>query len=180
LWVIAYHADRDTGECWVGQRRLAREVGLARSTVQRALNELFGDGVLEFIEDHQGPKPECFQITPSLVEGETSAAGLVEGTASAARVVEGQAAVGEVIHNPSASGPGASPQAIHGNFLVDRSGAASGLAQVPPAALVDSLSDDSGFSQPALSSENASQGLKQGSSTSREGQVLGDASRASG
>jgi hypothetical protein len=103
LWVIAVHADRDTGECWVGQRRLARESGLARSTVQRALNELFGDGVLEFIEDHQGPKPERFQIAPSLVEGEAGATGLVEGQASVGQAVEGQAVAGEVIHNPSAS-----------------------------------------------------------------------------
>jgi hypothetical protein len=159
LWVIAFHADRNTGECWVGQRRLARESGLARSTVQRALDELFGDGVLEFIEDHQGPKPDRFQIAPSLVEGEASVFGMVEGQAGASGIVEGQAVVGEVLHNPAASGPGVSPQALRGNFLVDRSSDDSGLAQVPPAALVDSFSDGSGFSQPGLSREDASKDL---------------------
>ena len=93
LWVIAYHADRDTGECWVGQRRLARESGLARATVQRALDKLFGDFVLEPVEGHRGPQPERYRIAPGLVEGEVTASSVVEGTVSASGVVEG-----EVIH----------------------------------------------------------------------------------
>jgi hypothetical protein len=103
LWVIAYHADRDTGECWVGQRRLARESGLARATVQRALDKLFADGLLEPIEDHQGPKPERYMIAPHLVEGESFGSGVVEGTSTASKVVEHEAIVGEVIHNPGSS-----------------------------------------------------------------------------
>jgi Helix-turn-helix domain len=178
LWVIAFHADRDTGECWVGQRRLARESGFARSTIQRALEELFGDGVLEAVEDHQGPLPERFQIAPSLVEGEAGISGVVEGQAGGSRLVEGQAVVGEVIHNPSASGPGASPQAMHDNFLLDRSGDASGPIGGPVAALVDRSAEVTGPTTSALSSENGSQGFKQGSLTSREEQVLGDASSA--
>jgi Helix-turn-helix domain len=69
LWVIAYHADRDTGECWVGQRRLARESGFARSTVQRALDELFSGGVLEYVEDHRGPKARPLPDRPQSGRG---------------------------------------------------------------------------------------------------------------
>lgn len=137
LWVVAYHADRDTGECWVGQRRLAREAGLARSTVQVALDRLFADGVLEWIEDSRGPKPERFQIAPGWVEGEASASGVVEGHASAAHLVEGQASI-------APSGPAPGPQAIHGNFLVDRSAAASGPAGGPAAPLVDRFTEVTG------------------------------------
>src|SRR5215218_1174859 len=96
LWVIAYHADRDTGECWVGQRRLAEESGLARATVQRALGKLFDDLILEPVEDHRGPQPERYRIASSLVEGEAFASGVVESTSAASAVVEG-----EVIHSPS-------------------------------------------------------------------------------
>jgi hypothetical protein len=175
LWVIAFHADRDTGECWVGQRRLARESGFARSTVQRALDELFGDGVLEFLEDSRGPRPEVFCIAPSLVEGEASATGVVEGQAGGSGLIEGTS---EVIHSTAASGPGASPQAIHGNFLLNRSGDASGPIGGPQAALVDRSAEVTGPTTSALSSENSSQGLDQGSSTSREVQVVGGGSTA--
>jgi hypothetical protein len=113
LWVVACHADRDTGECRVGQRRLARESGLARSTVQRALDELFSGGVLEYVEDHRGPRPDRYQIAPNLVEGEASASGIVEG----------QAIVGEVIHNPRSSGLAPGPLDLSVEELVDRFGA---------------------------------------------------------
>jgi len=113
LWVIAYHADRDTGECWVGQRRLARESGLARSTVQLALDKLFDDLVLEPVEDACGPKPERYRIASALVEGEAFGTGMVEGTASVSGVLESTSSVieGEVIHNPGASGPTVGPLA---------------------------------------------------------------------
>jgi hypothetical protein len=168
LWVIAYHADHQTGECWVGQRRLARESGFARSTVQRALEELFGDGVLEFIDSGSGPHPDRYQIAPELVEGETTVT----------RLVEGQASASEGIYNPSASGLAAGPLEVVAAEPVDRSSAASGPigAVWPP--LVDSLRNDSGFSQHALSSDNASQGLDQGSLDSRDVQVLGGGSTA--
>jgi hypothetical protein len=178
LWVIAYHADHQTGECWVGQRRLARESGFARSTVQRALEELFGDGVLEFIDSGSGPQPDRYQIAPELVEGETGASGVVEGETTVTRLVEGQASASEDIHNPSASGLAAGPLEVVAAEPVDRSSAASGPigAVWPPR--VDSLRNDSGFSQHALSSENASQGLDQGSLDSRDVQVLGGGSTA--
>jgi hypothetical protein len=186
LWVIAYHADRDTGECWLGQRRLARESGVARSTVQRALDELFGDGVLEYVEDHRGPKPDRYQIAPGLVEGVASASGMVEGTASGSGMVEGQAVVGEVFHSPGSSGPGASPLAGTAEWLVDRSERASGPIGGPAGALVDRSERASGPMAAArlggLTSAKAelseSQGYKQGSSTSRKEHVLDDASSA--
>jgi hypothetical protein len=162
LWVIAYHADRDTGECWVGQRRLVCESGFARSTVQRALDELFGDCILEPVEDHRGPQPERYRIAPTLVEGEAFASGIVEGQASASSTVE------------STSGLGASPLGEGGNFLLDSPSIASGLAETPSGPLVDSLSGPSGLLPPRLSSGNASQGFKQGSLTSREKHVVGD------
>jgi hypothetical protein len=175
LWVVAFHADRDSGECWVGQRRLARESGLARSTVQRALDELFNGGVLEYVEDHRGPKPDRYQVAPNLVEGEASASGIVEGTASVSDVVEGQAVVGDVIHNPASSGPGASPLDLSVEELVDRFGGASGPIQGLERRSVDRSAEVTGPTTSALSSENGSQGFRQGSSTSREVHVVGDA-----
>src|SRR5215213_2273772 len=162
LWVIAYHADRDTGECWVGQRRLARESGLARSTVQLALDKLFDDLVLEPVEDARGPRPERYRIAPSLVEGEAFGSGMVEGTASVSGAVEGEVVVGAVIHNPGSSGPTAGPLPGTAEWLVDRS------AEV------------TGPTTSALSSGNGSQGFKQGSSTSREEHVVGDADSTAG
>jgi Helix-turn-helix domain len=178
LWVIAYHADRDTGECWVGQRRLARESGFARSTVQRALDELFGDGVLEPVEDHRGPLPERYMIAPGLVEGESFGTNVVEHSATASKVVEGEAIVGEVIHNPGASGLAPGPQAGSGNFLLDRSGSASGPTAGSLSWLVDRSGEASGLLPSPLSSENASQGFKQGFELQGENHVLGDASSA--
>ena len=178
LWVIAYHADRDTGECWVGQRRLARESGLARSTVQQALGKLFDDLVLEPVEDARGPKAERFRIAPALVEGEAFSTGMVEGSASVSGTVEGRVVAGEVIHNPGASGPAAGPLENAANFLVDRSWPPSGPIDGLETALVDRSAEVTGpFTWP-LSSGNGSQGFKQGSPTSREEHVLDDASSA--
>jgi hypothetical protein len=142
--------------------RLARESGLARATVQRALDKLFGDCILEPVEDHRGPQPERYRIAPTLVEGEAFGSGMVEGQASASSAVEGP------------SGLGASPLGESGNFLVDSPSTASGLAQRPTGALVDSLGEASGLLLPSLSRENASQGFNQGSLTSREVHVVGD------
>jgi hypothetical protein len=178
LWVIAYHADRDTGECWVGQRRLARESGFARSTVQRALDELFGDGVLEPVEDHRGPLPERYMIAPGLVEGESFGTNVVEHSATASKVVEHSAIAGEVIHNPGASGLAPGPQAGSGNFLVDSLRDASGPTAGSLPWLVDRSGEASGLLPYPLSSENASQGFKQGFELQGRYQVLDDASSA--
>jgi hypothetical protein len=153
--VIAYHADRDTGECWVGQRRLAREAGLARSTVQLALDKLFDDLVLEPVEDARGPMPERYRIAPSLVEGEAFGTGMVEGSASVSGTVEGQVVVGEVIHNPSSSGPAVGPLGSGGNFLVDRSWPPSGPIHGSEAALVDRSAEVTGPTTSPVNSQTA-------------------------
>jgi len=186
LWVIAYHADRDTGECWVGQRRLARESGFARSTVQRVLDELYASGVLEWIEDHQGPKPDRYQIAPGLVEGESFGTNVVEGQSTASNLVEHEAIAGEVIHNPGASGLAPGPQGLTAMELMDRSGWPSGPIHGPEAALVDRSADASGpmgtFPIAGLTSPKAelseSQGYKQGFELQGENHVLDDASPA--
>jgi hypothetical protein len=96
LFVIAYRADRDTGECWAGQRRIAREAGVTRTHVQRVMSKLARDGILEVVEEGSGTTPRIVRIAPAWVEGEASASGIVEGAASASGVIEG-----EVIHSSS-------------------------------------------------------------------------------
>lgn len=49
------HADYDTGRAWASQRRLAREVGLSRNTVARALRELEAFGWLRRLP-HRAPE----------------------------------------------------------------------------------------------------------------------------
>ena len=168
LWVIAYHSNPNGGECWVGQRRLSQESGFARSTVQRALNELFELGVLVPIADRQGPKAERYMIATGLVEGEAFGTGIVEGASTASDVVEGHS---EVIPNQGASGLAPGPQAVGDAELVDSLSTASGLARGREAPLVDSLADSSGLlptSSPAgtapkvLSKGFELQGSKQG------------------
>jgi hypothetical protein len=150
LFVIAYRADRDTGECWAGQRRIAREAGIARSTVQLWLPRLVGMGVLELVEEGSGPRADCYRILE-----------------------------GEVIHSPAASGPIASPVEVVAAELVDRSGSASGPigAVWPP--LVDRSAEVTGPTTSPLSSGNGFQGFEvQGSLDSREVQVVGGGSTA--
>jgi hypothetical protein len=178
LWVIAYHADRDTGECWVGQRRLARESGFARSTVQRVLDELYASGVLEWIEDHQGPKPDRYQIAPGLVEGESFGTNVVEGTSTASDVVDHEAIAGEVIHNPGSSGLAPGPQGLTAMELVDRSGWPSGPIDGPEAALVDRSADSSGLLLTRSPAETAPKVLRQGFELQGDNHVLDDASSA--
>lgn len=175
LWVIAYHADRDTGECWVGQRRLARESGLARATVQRALDKLFADGVLEPIEDHQGPKPERYMVAPHLVEGESFGSGVVEGTSTPSKVVEHEAIAGEVIHNPGASGLTPGPQVVADAELVDSLRGASGLPPDPEAPLVDSRSESSGLLVTRSPAETAPKVLSKGFELQGSNHVVDDA-----
>jgi hypothetical protein len=178
LWVIAYHADRDTGECWVGQRRLARESGFARSTVQRALDELHASGVLEWIEDHQGPKPDRYQIAPGLIEGESFGTNMVEGQSTASNLIEHEAIAGEVFHKPGASGLAPGPQGSTAMELVDRSGWPSGPIHGPEAALVDRSANASGPLLTRSPAETAPKVLKQDFELQGENHVLDDASSA--
>jgi hypothetical protein len=104
LFVIAYRADRDTGLCWAGQRRIAREAGVTRTHVQRVMAKLVHDGVLEVVEQGSGTAPRIVRIAPGLVEGESFASGMVEGQAAVSGTVESEIVAGEVIHSPSSSG----------------------------------------------------------------------------
>jgi hypothetical protein len=128
--------------------------------------------VLEYVEDHRGPRPDRYQIAPNLVEGEASASGVVEGTASVSNFV------GEVIHNRASSGPGASPLLGTAEWLLDRSWPPSGPTAGRLPSLVDRSADVTGPSTWPLSSENVSQGLKQGFELQGGEQVLDDASSA--
>jgi hypothetical protein len=97
LWAIAYRADRDDGECWAGQRRIASEAGVARGTVQRVIPELLEAGELELVAGSAGPKARRYRIVGADSSGLTT--------------------------SPVASGLTTSP--VGG--LVDSSGGASGL-----------------------------------------------------
>jgi hypothetical protein len=109
LWAMAYRADRDTGLCWAGQRRIAREAGVSRKSVERWLPRLLAKGELELVEEGSGPQADTYRVAPAWVEGDRGGQGLVEGQAGVGRHVEGQAVVGEVIHKPEASGDSVSP-----------------------------------------------------------------------
>jgi hypothetical protein len=174
LFVIAYRADRDTGECWAGQRRIAREAGVDPKTVERVIPRLVKDGVLEVVERSRGPKPNCYRI----VEGESFGSGIVEGSSAAWGVVEGDAIQGEVIHNsaPSADIVSALDRAM--GSLVPTSGRASADIWPPRAALVPTFGDESADSHVPSTSENAEKVLKQGFELQGENQVLDDASSA--
>jgi hypothetical protein len=84
LWAMSYRADRE-GECWAGQRRLAREAGISRKSVERWLPRLVGMGLLELVEEGTGPRPDCYRFSPTWVEGIGSSSGVVEGASSAPR-----------------------------------------------------------------------------------------------
>jgi hypothetical protein len=169
LFVIAYRADRDTGECWAGQRRIAREAGVDPKTVERVIPRLIADGVLELVEPGRGPRPNCYRVAPAWVEGEASASGVVEGQASAGHVVEGLAevAAGEILHRPEPSADIASALDLVWPVSVPTSEDASadiGRAPVPTSggASADMVSP--------LTSENGRKVLE--GLEAREGQVL--------
>src|SRR5215217_6781732 len=152
LWAMSYRADRE-GECWAGQRRLAREAGISRKSVERWLPRLVGMGLLELVEEGTGPRPDGYRFAPAWVEGIGSASG----------VVEGQAIVGEVIHNPPSTGDTVSPvDGAHAELVATLLGA-SGDAVSNRAELVATSGNESGYSQLLLPAETAPKVLKQGS-----------------
>jgi Helix-turn-helix domain len=153
LFVIAYRADRDTGECWAGQRRIAREAGVTRTHVQRVEAKLIRLGILEVVEQGSGTRPRIIRIAPGLVEGEASASGVVEGVASASGIVEG-----EVIHSAS-QWPHEVATNPFANSLAVTFGTFSGHIEATRNELVATSRDDSGHSHVPLSSENAEKGL---------------------
>jgi hypothetical protein len=174
LFVIAYRADRDTGECWAGQRRIAREAGVSRVHVQRVMAELVDIGVLEVVENGSGTKPRIVRIADSVIEHQAFGSGFVEGSSTASKVVEGHA-TGEVTHNPSSSGHMTWPRGFPPNPLVATSGGASGHMRTPDAELVATSGDDSGHSHVPLSRENAEKGFNQGFELQGSKHVVDDA-----
>jgi hypothetical protein len=141
LWAMSYRADRE-GECWAGQRRLAREAGISRKSVERWLPRLVGMGLLELVEEGTGPRPDCYRFSPTWVEGIGSSSGVVEGASSAPGIVEG-----EVIHNPGVSGDTVSPvDGEHAELVATLLGA-SGDTVSSGAELVATLGNESGYSQ---------------------------------
>ena len=172
LWAMSYRADRE-GECWAGQRRLAREAGISRKSVERWLPRLVGMGLLELVEEGTGPRPDGYRFSPTWVEGIGSASG----------VVEGQAIVGEVIHNPPSTGDTVSPvDGAHAELVATLLGA-SGDAVSNRAELVATSGNESGYSQLLLPAETAPKVLKQGSLEARKVQgrnAAGSAADAAG
>lgn len=177
LFVIAYRADRDTGECWAGQRRIAREAGVSRTHVQRVMAELVDIGVLEVVENGSGTTPRIVRIADSVIEHHAFGSGLVEGSSTASKVVEGHA-TGEVIHNPSSSGHMTWPQGFSNDELVATSGGASGHMGRPEAELVATSGDGSGHSHVPLSSTDAQKVLSKGFELQGDIHVLDDDSTA--
>jgi hypothetical protein len=172
LWAMSYRADRE-GECWAGQRRLAREAGISRKSVERWLPRLVGMGLLELVEEGTGPRPDGYRFSPTWVEGIGSASG----------VVEGEIVQGEVIHNPTASGDMVSPVGREHDELVATLLGASGDTVSNRAELVATLGNESGYSQLLLPAETAPKVLKQGSLDSRKVQgrnAAGSAADAAG
>lgn len=65
LFVIAYRADRHTGEAWVSLRRLAAEAGVDYATVKRQLPALMESGHLARVLRGTGRRSSCYQIIAS-------------------------------------------------------------------------------------------------------------------
>jgi hypothetical protein len=63
LWAMAHHADKDTGECWASNRRIADEAGVAHATVKRLLPKLMAAGELELVLRGAGRRSDCWRIT---------------------------------------------------------------------------------------------------------------------
>jgi hypothetical protein len=156
LFVIAYRADRDTGECWMGQRRIAREAGVDPKTVERVIPELLAAGDLELVERSRGPKPNCYRIAPAWVEGEASASG-------------------KIIHNPEPTADTMSALEVALDKLLPTSNSAS--ADIGRS-LVPTLGHESADSQVPLSSGNAEKVLNFKGIDRREVQVRENASSA--
>jgi DNA-binding transcriptional ArsR family regulator len=60
--VIAYRADRHTGDCFASVRSLARSARLARSTVEQALTRLRKSGVVAVVLEPSGRRSTCYRI----------------------------------------------------------------------------------------------------------------------
>jgi len=65
LMVIAYRADKTTGECYASRRRLAAEARISTSTIHQALEELLASGELEILVTGAGRRATTYRITHS-------------------------------------------------------------------------------------------------------------------
>lgn len=61
LLVIAWHAERDSGECWPGQRLIAREARCSIGTVSNAVRRLAQLGEIE-VERGRGNRPSRYRM----------------------------------------------------------------------------------------------------------------------
>jgi hypothetical protein len=62
LVVIAYHADRITGESYASHRRLAAEARVSSSTIYLALRELLGLGEVELLVTGVGRRANTYRV----------------------------------------------------------------------------------------------------------------------
>jgi hypothetical protein len=62
LVVIAYHADRFTGESYASRRLLAEEANVSKSTVHLALEELLGLGEIEIVVVGVGRRANIYRV----------------------------------------------------------------------------------------------------------------------
>ncbi len=66
LWAIAWHANRETGDCYAGERTLARTAGVSRSTVSLWLPKLFEGGETALIVESSGRRARTWRIVAHL------------------------------------------------------------------------------------------------------------------
>ena len=62
LHVIAYRADRVTGDAYASVRSLAASAGIARSTVEEWLPRLIDDGHLAVVLEGSGRRSTCYRV----------------------------------------------------------------------------------------------------------------------
>lgn len=75
LVVIAYHADRRTGECYASRRRLATKARISTSTLHHALRQLLAAGQIEIVVGGTGRRSTSYRV--AVPGGAAAAAELV-------------------------------------------------------------------------------------------------------
>ena len=71
LVVIAYRADRHSGESYGSVRTLAREARVSRSTVERVLTDLLRRGMVAIVLAGSGRRAACYAVVGHLSSGTT-------------------------------------------------------------------------------------------------------------
>jgi hypothetical protein len=103
LWAIAYHADKQTGECWASQRTLARNAGVARSTVELLLRKLREAGELALVLEGSGTRMDCWRIVGHEDASGPMAGPLAEGVVDRSEPASGP--IGPAVVDRSAGAP---------------------------------------------------------------------------